>query len=62
MDEYIPKLQIHQQLGPHQGHVPRNNQRADCSDTTNPDLCVKKMKEQIQSHNNKHFAKITKRQ
>ena len=24
-----------------------------------PDLCMNEMKEQIQSHNNRHFAKIT---
>ena len=25
-----------------------------------PDLCVNEMKEQIQNHNHRHFAKITK--
>ena len=42
------------------GHAPRNIQREDCSDTTDPYLCVNEMKERIQNHNNIHFAKITK--
>ena len=53
--KFETKLSI---LGPRWGHASRNNQRADCSDITDPDLCVNELKEHIQSHNNRHFAKI----